>query len=159
MEPSPEAAPDSDPAAPAEESPSQEPPATRWLVDASNVIGCRPDGWWNDPQKADRRFLDELSAYADQTGEDVTVIFDRRPPEVAPGRQGGVTVGFASHRGPNAADDEIVKLVAADDDRSHFRVVTSDRRLRERVQELGAPVNGAMNFRRRLDQVLGTGRR
>ena len=136
----------------------QEPSATRWLVDASNVIGCRPDGWWNDPQKADRRFLAELSAYAGETGEDVAVVFDRRLPDVAPGRRGGVTVRFASHRGRNAADDEIVELVAADADRGHLRVVTSDRRLRERVQDLGAPVTSAMNFRRRLDHVLGIGR-
>lgn len=140
--------------APHKEPLSQEASATRWLIDASNVIGCRPDGWWNDPQKADRRFLDELSAYADETGEDVAVVFDRKLPDVAPGRRGGVTVAFASHRGRNAADDEIVKLVAADGTGGHLRVVTSDRRLRERVQDLGAPVTSAMNFRRRLDQVL-----
>ena len=131
------------------------PPRTRWLVDASNVVGSRADGWWNNPAKADRRFLDELDAYARATGEEVTVIFDRRLPDVAPGRHGAVTVGFASRRGANGADDEIVALVDADPDPRHLRVVTSDRRLRERVEACGAPVNGVMNFRQRLEQILG----
>jgi hypothetical protein len=35
-------------------------------------------------------------------------------------------------------------------------VVTSDRRLAERVRELGAAVEPSSRFRRRIDQVLAT---
>src|SRR5699024_9247758 len=37
---------------------------TRWLVDASNVIGSRPDGWWRDRTGATERLLDALAAFA-----------------------------------------------------------------------------------------------
>ena len=126
---------------------------TRWLVDGANLMGSRPDGWWKNPDKATRRLIEELDAYAGATGEDVTVVFDRRVPDIPPGRHGAITVLYASRHGPNAADEEIVRIVAADEDPASLRVVTSDRRLAERVRELGAPVNGAGNFLRRLEQI------
>ena len=61
----------------------------RWLVDAFNVVGARPDGWWRDRPAAVRRLLDRLEAYADRTGEDVRVVLDSGPPDLA-GRRGGV---------------------------------------------------------------------
>src|SRR5438309_11778941 len=75
----------------------------RLIVDGMNVIGSRPDRWWNDPDRAMRRFIEELDRYASQKGEEVTVVFDRRPPDVVPGRHGAVMVAFASRRGRNAA--------------------------------------------------------
>jgi hypothetical protein len=45
-------------------------------------------------------------------------------------------------------------MVAGDADPAGIRVVTSDRRLVERVRELGATVEGSGRFRRRIDQVL-----
>jgi predicted RNA-binding protein with PIN domain len=116
-------------------------------------MGSRPDGWWKNPDKAARRLVEELDAYARATGEDITVVFDRRIPDVPPGRHGAIEVRYASRRGRNAADEEIVRIVAADENPATLRVVTSDRRLAERVGELGAPVNGAGNFRRRLDEI------
>ena len=129
----------------------------RWVVDGMNLIGSRPDRWWNDPDAAVRRLIDELGAYAVATGEDLTVVFDRRPRDLQPGRHGPVEVGFASSHGRNAADHEIVRMVAADPDPAAIRVVTSDRRLRERVTDLGATVASAGTFRRRLDQALSEG--
>jgi predicted RNA-binding protein with PIN domain len=126
----------------------------RWLVDGMNLIGSRPDRWWNDPDGAVRRLIGELDRYAAATGDDVTVVFDRRPPDVEPGRHGAVEVAFASRRGRNAADHEIVSMVAGDPDPASVRVVTSDRRLVERVRGLGAGVEGSGRFRRRIDQVL-----
>jgi hypothetical protein len=82
------------------------------------------------------------------------VVFDRRPPDVEPGRHGAVAVAFASRRGRNAADDEIVTMVAGDPDPAAGRVVTSDRRLAERVRDLGAGVEPSSRFRRRVDGVL-----
>ena len=40
---------------------------TRWLVDGANLMGSRPDGWWNNPDKATRRWIEELDAYARAT--------------------------------------------------------------------------------------------
>jgi predicted RNA-binding protein with PIN domain len=125
----------------------------RWLVDGMNLIGVRPDRWWNDPDRAVRRLIHELDRYAAATGEDVTVIFDRRPPDVQPGGHGAAVVAFASRPGRNAADDEIVRVLAADPARSSVRVVTSDKRLAERARALGARVRSSAGFRRRLDAV------
>jgi predicted RNA-binding protein with PIN domain len=125
----------------------------RWLVDGMNLIGARPDRWWNDPDRAVRRLIHELDRYAAATGEDVTVIFDRRPPDVQPGGHGAAVVAFASRPGRNAADDEIVRVLAADPAPSSVRVVTSDKRLAERARALGARVRSSGGFRRRLDEV------
>jgi hypothetical protein len=121
---------------------------TRWIVDGMNVIGSRPDGWWRDRRGAMRRLVDELGAL----GEPVTVVLDGAPFELT---SDGVEVRFASRRGPNAADDDIAALVAADADPGDLRVVTSDAALEARVREHGAAVEGAGGFRRRLDERRG----
>jgi predicted RNA-binding protein with PIN domain len=118
------------------------------MVDASNVIGSKPDGWWRDRDGATRRFLDDLRAFADG-GEEVTVVLDHGRPEWA-GREGTLEVAIAPRRGRDAADDEIVRRVAADRDPGSLRVVTSDAALADRARGHGAEVEGAGTFRRRL---------
>jgi predicted RNA-binding protein with PIN domain len=128
----------------------------RWLVDGMNLIGSRPDRWWNDPDRAVRRLIDELDRFAAATGDEVTVVFDRRPADVPPGRHGAVEVAFASRHGRNAADDDIVTMVGDDPEPAGRQVVTSDRRLAERARDLGARVMPTSRFRRRVDEVLTT---
>jgi len=121
----------------------------RWLVDASNVIGSRPDGWWRDREGAVRRLIADLERFAEAAGEPVTVVLDAGPPELA-GRSGSVEVAIAPRSGRNAADDEIVRLLEANGAPASVRVVTSDRELARRVGALGAEVEGARTFRERL---------
>ena len=116
-----------------------------------NVIGSRPDRWWNDPDRAVRRFIDELIDYAEATGDEVVVVFDRRPPDLKPGTRGPIEVMFASRTGRNAADHDIAELVAAAEDPETITVVTSDRALIDRVKQRGAKVASAGSFRRRMD--------
>ena len=118
-----------------------------------NVIGSRPDRWWNDPDRAVLRMIEQLGSYAAATGDDVTVVFDRRPPGVQSGRHGELEVTFARRSGRNAADHEIVDLVERDEDPPSITVVTSDQRLIERVRELGTRVSSSGSFRRRLDEL------
>jgi predicted RNA-binding protein with PIN domain len=127
---------------------------TRWLVDGMNVIGSRPDRWWNDPDRAVRRLIDELDRYAKEIGEEITVVFDRQPRDVSPGIHGAITVAFASRRGRNAADHEIAGMVADAESPDTLEVVTSDRDLADRVGERGARVTSSGSFRRRLDEAL-----
>jgi hypothetical protein len=122
---------------------------TRWVVDGMNVIGSRPDSWWRDRRRAMRRLVAELG----RLREPVTVVLDGSPFDLDGGT---VEVRFASRRGPDAADDDIAALVAADPDPGDLRVVTSDATLESRVREHGAAVEGAGAFRRRLDE-LGDG--
>jgi predicted RNA-binding protein with PIN domain len=122
----------------------------RWLVDGMNVIGSRPTGWWRDRPGAMRELVESLEAYAAASGDSVGVVFDGRPVALP---AGPVKVTFASRRGPNAADDDIAALVAADADPAGLRVVTSDTELARRVREHGAEVMGAGAFRGRLDEA------
>jgi len=121
----------------------------RLLVDGMNVIGSRPTGWWRDRPGAIRELVEGLVAYAEESGQKVSVVFDGKPVEVS---AGPVEVAFATRQGPDAADDEIAKRVAADPDPGGLRVVTSDSRLAQRVRDHGAEVVGAGGFRRQLDE-------
>lgn len=123
---------------------------TRWLVDAMNVIGSRPDRWWNDPEKAMREMAVALDRFAAATGDEITVVFDKSPGPIEGAE--GIEVVVARRKGRNAADHEIERLVDADEDPGTLRVVTSDRRLVEKVTELGAKVTSSGRFRRRLDE-------
>ena len=122
---------------------------TRWLVDASNVIGSRPDGWWRDREGAASRLIEALHSFAGED-DDVVVVLDFGPPSWA-GRSGAVEVAIAPRRGRNAADDEIDRRLAADPDPASVTVVTSDAELAARARRRGASVVGAGEFRRRLD--------
>jgi len=129
-------------------------PDAGWLIDGMNLIGSRPDRWWNDPDRAVRRLIGELDRYATATGETVTVVFDRQPPGVPPGAHGAAVVAFASRRGRDAADHEIVRMLAEDPAPDSVKVVTSDRRLVEQARQLGAAVTSSGSFRRRMDEAL-----
>jgi predicted RNA-binding protein with PIN domain len=121
----------------------------RWLVDASNVIGSRPDGWWRDREGAAARLLEALREFASGE-EEVVVVLDAGPAEWA-GRSGSFEVAIAPRRGRDAADDEIARRVAEDPDPGSLRVVTYDAALAARVRAAGASVDGAGRFRRRLE--------
>ena len=119
---------------------------TPWIVDGMNLIGSRPDGWWRDRPRAVRELVEALRGL----DEPMTVVFDGRP--FALGETGPVEVLFASRRGRNAADDDIVELVSQASEPAALRVVTSDSELARRVEERGAAVVGTGAFRSRLER-------
>jgi predicted RNA-binding protein with PIN domain len=121
----------------------------RWLVDGMNVIGSRPDAWWRDRHGAMVRLVGLLERFAEDCGEPVTVVFERPPsPPIASEL---VEIAHAPRARRDAADEEIVRLLGADPDPRDVRVVTSDRRLAERVRAAGAAVEPASSFRARLE--------
>jgi predicted RNA-binding protein with PIN domain len=120
----------------------------RWLVDGMNVIGSRPTGWWRDRPAAMRELTDELEGFARRSGDELTVIFDGKPFDL---EGDGVEVRFASRRGRNAADDDIARLAAEDEEPGTLTVVSSDAELVRRVEAVGAHTLGAGAFRRRLE--------
>jgi predicted RNA-binding protein with PIN domain len=119
----------------------------RWIVDGMNVIGSRPDGWWRDRRGAMSALAEELGKWAQ--GRSVTVVFDGKPFALD---VDGVDVMFASRRGRDAADDDIVRIVRGDPAPDELLVATSDADLARRVEELGAEVVGARTLRHMLDQ-------
>ena len=122
----------------------------RYLVDAMNVIGTRPDGWWRDRHGAMVRLVDSLERWVAASGEDVTVVFERppSPPITSP----VIEVAHAPRPGPNSADDEIVRLVRDDEHPERIRVVTSDLALADQVRYFNATVEPAESFRRRIEE-------
>src|SRR6201995_5411378 len=121
----------------------------RWYVDGMNVIGTRPDGWWKDRDAAMLRLVDLLERWAAAEGEDVIVIFERKPSP--PIRSTVIEVTHAPRPRREAADDEIVRRLRAEPTPGMVRVVTSDRWLADRAGALGAGVHGADMFRAMLD--------
>lgn len=123
----------------------------RWIVDAMNVIGSRPDGWWKDRRKAIITLVDRLERWAPTQDRPVTVVLER--PMSPPIDSSVIEIAHAPRAAANSADDEIVRIVEADCEASDLTVVTSDSVLSQRVQDAGASVVRAAAFRRMLDSV------
>jgi len=119
----------------------------RWFVDGMNVVGCRPDGWWRNRRGAIAKLVEQLERWAAAEGADVTVVFEH-PLSL---ESSVITVAHAPRAQANAADDEIVRLVQADEDPTEIRVATSDRALADRVRIAGASVYPAERLRNLID--------
>lgn len=108
------------------------------LIDAANVVGSRPTGWWRDRPGAARLFVDRVRATVAAGRLDPSVILvleGRARAGAAEGDVDGVDVVHASGEG----DDTVVALAEANHE---VTVVTADRRLAERVRAAGAQVVG-----------------
>lgn len=123
----------------------------RLIVDAMNVIGCRPDGWWNDRHGAMLRLVDRLERWAAVNDDDVTVVFEKPPSP--PITSTVIEVAHAPRARANSADDEIVRLVGAEAHPGQIRVVTSDNWLADQVRAAGASVEPAEGFRNRIEDT------
>jgi predicted RNA-binding protein with PIN domain len=121
----------------------------RWLVDGMNVIGTRPDGWWEDRHAAMVRLVGLLERWAAYHGEDVTVVFEQPPrPPIS---SSVIRVAHAPRPRRDSADDEIIRLLGGDPEPMEVRVVTSDLWLADRVHAKGATVESADSFRSQID--------
>jgi len=101
------------------------------------------------------RLLPQLVRYAQETGDQVTVVFDSRRPAGGASRAEslpGVRVVY-SHP-PRSADDDIRRLVETSTGPQHIRVVTSDRALAGACRRAGAEVVGARTFHNGLTARL-----
>ncbi|MEU5581824.1 NTP pyrophosphohydrolase [Streptomyces huasconensis] len=116
------------------------------VVDAANVVGSVPDGWWHDRRGAAERLRDRLVAYADEgiAGHpgplDIVLVVEGAARGVA--SVPGVRVDSA----PGSGDDRIVEVAAEAADRPCV-VVTADRELRRRVAASGAECVGPRTVR------------
>ncbi|MFE7270118.1 NTP pyrophosphohydrolase [Streptomyces sp. NPDC057623] len=113
------------------------------IVDAANVVGSVPDGWWRDRRGAAERLRDRLAAdgVPGRAGPvEIVLVVEgaARGVESVP----GVRVESAGGSG----DDHMVELVEREAGRARL-VVTADRELRRRVTELGADVAGPRTVR------------
>src|SRR5579875_288229 len=113
------------------------------VVDAANVIGSRPDGWWRDRAGAAARLCQQVAVLA---ARGIPALPE---PAGLPAlswwfpRFAVVLEGAAAATG--SGDDEIVRQVRSSGDGTlagPVIVVTADRELRSRCQEAGAAVTG-----------------
>ncbi|MGK5691305.1 NTP pyrophosphohydrolase [Streptomyces sp. URMC 128] len=115
------------------------------VVDAANVVGSVPDGWWRDRKGAAERLRDRLAS------DGVPGVAADGPVEivlVVEGAARGVesVAGVRVESAAGSGDDHIVDVVAGAAARPVL-VVTADRELRRRVGELGAEVTGPRSVR------------
>jgi predicted RNA-binding protein with PIN domain len=97
-----------------------------------------------------RDFAVAIDKHAGATQKEITVVFDQDPgplPDTA-----HIEIVVAPSSGRNAADYEIERLVNEDADPASLRVVTSDRRLVDEVNAVGATVVSSSRFRDELDR-------
>jgi hypothetical protein len=119
------------------------------LIDAANVVGSRPTGWWRDRPGAARTLLGQVRAGVETGRIDqavVVVLEGRARAGVPAGTTGGVTVIHAAASG----DDTLVDVAGHVTD-GRVTLVTADRELRRRAEAVGARVMGP----RWLYELLG----
>lgn len=117
------------------------------VVDSANVVGSRPDGWWNDRAGATTRLREHLALLArsglpaqglDLPGDswfpDVVLVTEGEARGVE--SHGDVRVVAAGGSGDDAIVALVAELVRSPD--TEVRVATADRELVARVTALGA---------------------
>jgi hypothetical protein len=121
------------------------------VVDVANVMGARADGWWRDRAGAALRLGREVTALARRSGAAPAsawvLVLEGRARDAAAllldeaGSGEPVPVRVVS--APGSGDDAIVGAVAEVTARDEScLVVTADRELRQRCEELNASAVG-----------------
>ncbi len=108
------------------------------VIDAANVIGSRPTGWWRDRPGAARLFTERVRAtvVAGRLDPPVTIVLEGQAKR---GADEAVADGVEVVHAPGEGDDTIAAIAAAHDE---VIVVTADRGLAARVRTSNAEVVG-----------------
>jgi hypothetical protein len=143
----------------------------RVVVDAANVIGSRPNGWWKDRLGANETLLARLARlsasgvasteFGGAAGRSwpsfVTVVEgkakDARGPDPDAGLR-SLAPAVRVVRAPGSGDDTIVDEVSRSTPGTTV-VVTADRELARRVEEHGVEVRGPSWLLGLLDALPG----
>lgn len=108
------------------------------MIDAANVIGSRPTGWWRDRPGAARGFTERVRATvrAGLLDPPVTVVLEG---QARAGAEEAEVDGVVVVHAPGEGDDTIAAIAGAHGD---VVVVTADRELAARVRATQAEVVG-----------------
>jgi hypothetical protein len=122
-------------------------PVRMLVIDAANVIGSRPTGWWRDRPGATRDFTERVRATvtAGRLGPPVTIVLEG---QARAGADEADVDGVEVVHAPGEGDDRIAAIAEANRD---VVVVTADRELAERVRAANAEVVGPSWL---LDQLV-----
>jgi hypothetical protein len=121
------------------------------VIDAANVIGSRPTGWWRDRPGAARRFTARVrtAVVAGRLDRPVTIVLEGR---FRAGVEESDVDGVAVVHAPGEGDDTIVAIARSNCD---VVVVTADRDLAERVRAVDGVVVGPTWLLDQLDDGSG----
>ena len=109
------------------------------VIDAANVVGSRPTGWWKDRSKAASEFVGRVRAGA-ASGRLPTPVVVVVEGQARTGVREGVAEGVEVVHAPESGDDTLAAVVKAAPE--PVLLVSADRGLRTRVEHLGAQVVG-----------------
>ena len=117
------------------------------VIDAANVIGSRPTGWWRDRAGTARRFTEQVrgSVVAGTLEAPVTIVLEG---QARSGADEGDADGVVVVHAPGEGDDTIAAIAEA---QREVIVVTAARALAERVRAANAEVVGPSWL---LDQLV-----
>jgi uncharacterized protein YaiI (UPF0178 family) len=118
------------------------------VIDAANVIGSRPNGWWRDRSGAARALTERVreTVAAGRLRPPVVIVLEG---QARAGAAETVVDGVEVVHAPGEGDDTIVAIAGADGD---VLVITADRGLADRARAAKAQVVGP---RWLLDQLVG----
>lgn len=109
------------------------------VIDAANVVGSRPTGWWKNRPKAAGEFVRVVRAGA-ASGRLPTPIVVVLEGQARSGAQEGIAEGVEVVHARGVGDDTLVAVVETASEPVLF--VSSDRGLRTRVERVGVRVVG-----------------
>jgi hypothetical protein len=109
------------------------------LIDAANVVGSRPTGWWRDRARAARQLVDQVRAAtrASQLPPPVVLVLEGAARQ---GVEEGVADGVQIVHAPGEGDETLAALAVAATE--PVVLVSADRALRQRVRDAGGEVVG-----------------
>lgn len=119
------------------------------VVDAANVVGSVPDGWWRDRAGATARLRDDLVEVAEHGLPDLPGPLEVVLVVEGKARHVESVPGVRVVPAPASGDDAIVEVVRANPPDRPCTVITADRALRDRVTALNATVLGPRTVRHR----------
>ena len=119
------------------------------LVDAANVVGSRPTGWWRDRAKAAEEFVERVRAAAASATVPTPVVVVLEG-QARMGPDEGVVDGVEVVHAPGEGDDTLAAIAAAAAEK--VVLVSADRALADRCRATGADVVGPGWLLDRLSQ-------
>ncbi len=121
------------------------------LIDGYNVLFAR-GGVGDDVRGAREALVGRIDAYCARTGQRARIYFDSRHGPMR-GRLGSVEVYHVD--ASETADDAIVRAVDGTDDRTAYRVVSSDHAVADAARKRQMAVTSSEDFLREMEPPSG----
>jgi hypothetical protein len=119
------------------------------LIDAANVVGSRPNGWWRDRAGAAQTFVEQVRA-ATEAGRLIQPVVVVLEGAARAGAGAGEAAGVSVVHAAGSGDDTLLAVVGDTD--TPVTLVSADRALCRQAQELGAKVERPGWLIRLLDE-------